>query len=284
MRPGELLRVGPIDQVNPRAHFLSLDTLVDANLLSLAKRGDGTVRRDAETRERAGLLHTARVVVATVAAAGAEFLLKFEFDAVVVDEAAQASEAATLVPLMGRGGCVKRVILCGDHRQLPATAHAADEASRRAYGVSLFERLRDGGARPHRRFPWTSSTACTRNRVVSVTAFLRRCAADAPDAPRESAFDEDKTVASGRLVVHLSAFAFLHFAGAESRDDRGVRTGRSEARCRRGRRGETTRARGRLRRGHHAVRGTTARDRRLSRWRRVGRSRRHRRRIPRPRG
>ena len=39
-------------------------------------------------------------------------------------------------------------------------------------------------------------------------------------------------MASGRLVVHLSAFAFLHFAGAESRDDRGgsVRN-RSEARA-----------------------------------------------------
>ena len=233
MRPGELLRVGPIDQVNPRAHFLSLDTLVDANLLSLAKRGDGTVRRDAETRERAGLLHTARVVVATVAAAGAEFLLKFEFDAVVVDEAAQASEAATLVPLMGRGGCVKRVILCGDHRQLPATAHAADEASRRAYGVSLFERLRDGGARPH---PAVSLDEQHRMHpeIASFPSrhFYGGALRNAPDAPRESAFDEDKTVASGRLVVHLSAFAFLHFAGAESRDDRGgsVRN-RSEARA-----------------------------------------------------
>ena len=233
MRPGELLRVGPIDQVNPRAHFLSLDTLVDANLLSLARRGDGAVRRDAETRERAGLLHAARVVVATVAAAGAEFLLKFEFDAVVVDEAAQSSEAATLVPLMGRGGCVKRVILCGDHRQLPATAHAADEASRRAYGVSLFERLRDGGARPH-----PSVSLDEQHRMhPEIASFPSRhfyggALRNAPDAPRESAFDEDKSVASGRLVVRLSAFAFLHFAGAESRDDRGgsVRN-RSEARA-----------------------------------------------------
>ena len=61
------------------------------------------------------------------------------------------AESATLAPLLRRADRVKRVVLAGDHKQLPAVAFARSEPSRRAFGVSLFERLRVGvgGANAH---------------------------------------------------------------------------------------------------------------------------------------
>jgi senataxin len=106
MQPGELVRVGPLDQVSPRAHGLSLDALTDRSLADLAKSAHdgGKVRGDAEARERRSLLAGAQVIAATTAAAGAAFLGSLAFDAVIIDEAAQASESASLVPLTHRGG------------------------------------------------------------------------------------------------------------------------------------------------------------------------------------
>jgi len=59
----------------------------------------------------------------------------------LVDEAAQATEPATLIALL-RGG---RAVLVGDPAQLPATV-LSPELRRARYGVSLFERLTAGGA------------------------------------------------------------------------------------------------------------------------------------------
>jgi senataxin len=73
------------------------------------------------------------------------------FDAVVVDEAAQAIEASALVPLpliCAGGGNRFKCVLVGDPQQLPATvlSRAAEE---RLYGRSLFERLQAAGREPH---------------------------------------------------------------------------------------------------------------------------------------
>ena len=138
MEPGELLRVG--DQTI--AHAFELDKLVDEWVSNLNKIRDGCVTRDKEKQQiRRTVLANARVVATTTCAAGAEYLKDYKFDVVIIDEAAQSSEAATLIPLTRRAGEVKRIVLAGDHRQLPAVARAGDESSRRAYGTSLFERL-----------------------------------------------------------------------------------------------------------------------------------------------
>ena len=108
----------------------ALDTLVDKAIDNLNKRRDGlTARAHEEQRERRTILERARVVATTTSAAGAEYFKDYKFDVVIVDEAAQSSEAATLIPLMRRASHVKRIILAGDHRQLPAVAHAEDLAS-----------------------------------------------------------------------------------------------------------------------------------------------------------
>lgn len=63
------------------------------------------------------------------------------FETIIIDEAAQATEPSTLIPL--RYGC-RRLVLVGDPRQLPATV-LSPTAQKAGLGVSLFERLENAG-------------------------------------------------------------------------------------------------------------------------------------------
>lgn len=83
-----------------------------------------------------------QVVAATCAGAGDESRLhKKLFRLVVIDEATQATEPSTLIPLM-RGA--ESVIMAGDPRQLPPTviSRGAEEAGLQ---VTLFDRLQRSG-------------------------------------------------------------------------------------------------------------------------------------------
>ncbi|SJZ34434.1 IGHMBP2 family helicase [Selenihalanaerobacter shriftii] len=82
------------------------------------------------------LLSNADVVCTTNSTAGAEVLDEFKFDLLVVDEATQATEPAVLIPLTK----AKRVILAGDHKQLPPTI-LSKKAKQDGLNRSLFERL-----------------------------------------------------------------------------------------------------------------------------------------------
>lgn len=66
------------------------------------------------------------------------------YDFVVIDEASQALEPATLVALERGGPDVKHVVLIGDHKQLPPTVISNDVQ----IGISLFQRLADKGVDP----------------------------------------------------------------------------------------------------------------------------------------
>ncbi|KAI5072739.1 hypothetical protein GOP47_0013117 [Adiantum capillus-veneris] len=66
------------------------------------------------------------------------------FDAVVIDEAAQALEPATLIPLQLLKTSHAKCIMVGDPKQLPATV-ISQMASRYSFECSLFERLQKGG-------------------------------------------------------------------------------------------------------------------------------------------
>jgi predicted DNA helicase len=58
------------------------------------------------------------------------------FDLVVIDEACQSTEPGCWIPVTR----AERVVLAGDHCQLPPTV-LSTEAARQGFGVSLFERL-----------------------------------------------------------------------------------------------------------------------------------------------
>mmetsp|Transcript_572 Transcript_572/g.966 ORF Transcript_572/g.966 Transcript_572/m.966 type:complete len:915 (-) Transcript_572:78-2822(-) len=96
------------------------------------------------------ILRQADVVVSTCIGVGADTLRSFaaaeavKFGSVVVDEAAQCMEAATLPPLMH--GC-ERLVLVGDQNQLPPVV-MSPSALQKGLGVSLFSRLIAGGLAP----------------------------------------------------------------------------------------------------------------------------------------
>jgi hypothetical protein len=75
----------------------------------------------------------AEVVAGTMSAAAE---VSADFDWVVVDEATQASQPATLMPLL-KGS---QIILAGDHKQLPPFA-SSEDAKREEMHISLFEHI-----------------------------------------------------------------------------------------------------------------------------------------------
>ena len=117
-------------------------------LTKLGPRGSrGTRRREARTsavgqgeksRQRKAVdevIKGANVVCCTLAGALSSVLRDESFDVVVIDEAAQALEAACWGAML-RG---KKAILAGDHLQLPPTV-MSDEASRAGLSETLFAR------------------------------------------------------------------------------------------------------------------------------------------------
>ncbi len=77
------------------------------------------------------------------AGAGSDILERFSFEACLIDEATQATEPATIVPLTK--GC-RQVVLIGDQKQLPPTI-ISREADAAGLGTSLFERMLQRGIR-----------------------------------------------------------------------------------------------------------------------------------------
>jgi hypothetical protein len=82
------------------------------------------------------VLDDARVVCATLTGLDSEVLGRRRFDLAVLDEACQSTEPASWLPLLR----ADRVILAGDHCQLPPTV-ISSEAADRGLSVSLMERL-----------------------------------------------------------------------------------------------------------------------------------------------
>lgn len=104
----------------------------------------------AESRSVCAVLEGAEVAVGTCIGAGGEVLRAYaesegvRFSTVLVDEAAQCMESATLPALLL--GC-ERLVLVGDHKQLPPVV-LSPSALEHGLGVSLFARLTASGMAP----------------------------------------------------------------------------------------------------------------------------------------
>ena len=92
--------------------------------------------RKAEALAAEKILNEARVICGTLTGLSSDVLGNRRFDMAVIDEAGQSTEPASWLPLSR----VEKVILAGDHRQLPATV-LSREAAERGLSVSLMERL-----------------------------------------------------------------------------------------------------------------------------------------------
>jgi DNA polymerase alpha-associated DNA helicase A len=105
------------------------------------------LRKEFRARERKcveTLVRGAAVVLATLHGAGGFHLRAERFDVVVIDEASQALEAQCWVPLLS----AKKVVLAGDHLQLPPTIKSSGGKDKPLAGLkgasletTLFDRL-----------------------------------------------------------------------------------------------------------------------------------------------
>ena len=89
-----------------------------------------------EIRINNDLFNSAHVIACTLVGSASRLLEGMKFSTLFIDEAAQALEAACWIPMRRAG----RVILAGDHCQLPPTVKSF-EAAKLGLGVSLMQRL-----------------------------------------------------------------------------------------------------------------------------------------------
>lgn len=92
--------------------------------------------RELEAQAAGRVLDEARVVCATLTGLDSQLLGKRRFGVAVIDEACQSAEPACWVPLLR----ANKVVLAGDHCQLPPTV-ISPEAAGRGLAISLMERL-----------------------------------------------------------------------------------------------------------------------------------------------
>eukprot|EP00923_Selenidium_pygospionis_P019623 GHVN01034259.1.p1 GENE.GHVN01034259.1~~GHVN01034259.1.p1 ORF type:complete len:906 (+),score=132.48 GHVN01034259.1:358-2718(+) len=128
----KVIRVGP--NVHPELASYGLEYKSTARVKALSTSGVAEL-----ASVKSELLKEAYIVCATLSVCGSRDMTSFSgvFDTVVIDEASQGVEMATLIPL--RLGC-RRLVLVGDPRQLPATVFSK-VAIEQNYDQSLFQRL-----------------------------------------------------------------------------------------------------------------------------------------------
>lgn len=81
------------------------------------------------------VLRKAQVITATLVGANHYTIRQMQFNTVVIDEAAQALEPACWIPIL-KG---KKLVMAGDHQQLPPTIKSAEAA--KELGTTLMEKL-----------------------------------------------------------------------------------------------------------------------------------------------
>ncbi len=102
-----------------------------SSLREMTKRRQSLMERAAKR-----ILSSAQVVCTTNAGAFSEFLREDRFDVVVIDEATQATEPSCLMPVIK----APKVIMAGDHKQLPPTI-LSEEAKKKGLELTMFERF-----------------------------------------------------------------------------------------------------------------------------------------------
>ena len=110
------------------------------------RRAQARAARAVRAALEASLVDDAEIVFSTLASSSRRVFRDVAngFDTVLVDEAAQANETATLIPFLHGA---RRCVLVGDPRQLPSTILSA-AAKAAAFQRSLFERFVTLGAKP----------------------------------------------------------------------------------------------------------------------------------------
>ena len=165
-----IVRIGHPIRILESLHAVTLDALAEKNgdyqLAKKLRREAGGLQTDANRWKRAKpekgekasmrrearemldearkleamaveqVLNGAQVILSTLTGIDSAILGQRQFDLCIIDEAGQATEPAAWIPLVRSN----RVVLAGDHQQLPPTI-LSDDARRAGFGISLQERL-----------------------------------------------------------------------------------------------------------------------------------------------
>ena len=155
-------------------------------------------------RAQIAILDEAAVVCSTLSFSGSGMFARMtrQFDVVVIDEAAQAVEPSTLVPLCYGA---KQVFLVGDPRQLPATV-LSSRATEYAYNQSLFKRFERCGYPIH-----VLKTQYRMHPAIREFPSARFYQNELEDGPRQAA----KTSRPWHNVSLFRPFVFVDIAGKE---------------------------------------------------------------------
>jgi superfamily I DNA and/or RNA helicase len=129
-----------------RTRGRSADRFANARAAHAEARRLMNEARGLERKAVRDVVERADVLCATLTALGAPPLNALRFPLALVDEATQATEPATYLAFLR----ADRVVLAGDHRQLPPTILSPAAVSG-GLGVSLFERLVDLHGEPVRK-------------------------------------------------------------------------------------------------------------------------------------
>lgn len=123
--------------LHPTARYIAqaereLERLKVRTEITFKKQEIKNLRKEVFTR----VMKEAEVIVGTPASLQDRAIRDKDFDLLVFDEATQATEPITWIPMTR----VKKAVMAGDHFQLPPTVRSK-EADEKGLGVTLFERL-----------------------------------------------------------------------------------------------------------------------------------------------
>lgn len=156
-----VVRVGRPEKITPQLDVVLLDSLVrkrqaaeNDTLQDGSSSKNVSFHRDGnfdqlqsyeDYRAKMKIIKEADVICSTTVGTGSNLFSTVNFGAILIDEAAQATELSALVPIVLRGA--DHLVLVGDHCQLPPSV-ACFEAEIRGLSLSLFGRLAAQGLRP----------------------------------------------------------------------------------------------------------------------------------------
>ena len=126
-RKGQGTRGIPANVIKEMGRALDIKEEIDSYFMDIDKLEKEAVEE---------ILQWAEVVCSTNSTAASEALQGKRFDVCVIDEATQATEPSCLIPIMKS----KKVILAGDHKQLPPTI-LNEKANKEGLSITMFERL-----------------------------------------------------------------------------------------------------------------------------------------------
>ena len=124
---GQGTRGIPANVIKGMARALDIKEKIDSLFLEIDEKENEALEE---------ILDRAEVVCSTNSTAGSEALMGKRFDVCVIDECTQSTEPSCLIPAIKS----KKIILAGDHKQLPPTI-LNGEANRRGLSITLFERI-----------------------------------------------------------------------------------------------------------------------------------------------